>query len=437
LLSQRERALSWGRPMRPPKKHLTATVTLILGAMVTALAALSGNGPVHLQPGTEPEIASAAKGDPTRNFSLRYVMGSTSKIEQIVGDTDVQTKQPTFNQTERRYSIKGTDLGYSFEHNGQAVFLFGDTIGNTGGDVVAYSSSTDPDGPLALNFLTDAQGRYERIEPPGISMAGYEVPVSGIDINGVMYVVVKTNHVANGAADASILTRYDDLTHTYRSLREISQLPGGHFITMSMRLAPEGMQGLPTTEPYVLMFGSGEYRRSNAYLAAVPAASFETGAGTVYYAGKSDNNDGPAWSANESDAAPVIEHPTIGDVSVTYVPLLGLWVALYDARTPRGIVLRYSPTPWGNWSAPVPVFDPEIGYGSFIHDPMRKVDDGLAGPMNAPDRDPKRTFGGFYAPYIIDRFTRVDGNNLTLQYVLSTWNPYVVVRMKSTVAINR
>jgi hypothetical protein len=43
--------------------------------------------------------------------------------------------------------------------------------------------------------------------------------------------------------------------------------------------------------------------------------------------------------------------------------------------------------------------------------------------------------GGYYAPYVIDRFTRVEGQAITLHYVLSTWNPYVVVRMKSTIQV--
>jgi len=114
-----------------------------------------------------------------------------------------------------------------------------------------------------------------------------------------------------------------------------------------------------------------------------------------------------------------------------------LWLALYDARSPRGVVLRYAQQPWGPWSEPLVIFDPDSGYGSFMHDPFRKVDDGLAGPTIVPNREATRVFGGFYAPYIIDRFTRVEGDKLTLQYVLSTWNPYVVVRMKTSLTIER
>jgi len=44
---------------------------------------------------------------------------------------------------------------------------------------------------------------------------------------------------------------------------------------------------------------------------------------------------------------------------------------------------------------------------------------------------------GAYAPYVIERFTKLEGSELSLYYVLSTWNPYVVVLMKSRVGLER
>ena len=45
--------------------------------------------------------------------------------------------------------------------------------------------------------------------------------------------------------------------------------------------------------------------------------------------------------------------------------------------------------------------------------------------------DTHRKNRGFYAPYIIERFTRVANGQVTLSWLMSTWNPYVVVRMES------
>jgi hypothetical protein len=141
----------------------------------------------------------------------------------------------------------------------------------------------------------------------------------------------------------------------------------------------------------------------------------------------------------EADAAPIIDHATIGDLSVQYIPSLAMWVSLYDSRSPRGVMLRYASEPWGPWTAPQVIFEPirDQAWGVYIHNPNASPPDDLGGPVIGPNTDVMRTQGGYYAPYMIERFTRIEGDRLTLQYVLSTWNPYVVVRMRSSFAIER
>jgi hypothetical protein len=93
-------------------------------------------------------------------------------------------------------------------------------------------------------------------------------------------------------------------------------------------------------------------------------------------------------------------------------------------------------TPGGPWSDPQVIFDLERdhGVGSFIHSPRQKPDDGLAGPVTGGS-DPAQVAGAAYAPYIIERFTQMQGKNLVIHYLMSTWNPYTVVRMRSTLTI--
>ena len=55
---------------------------------------------------------------------------------------------------------------------------------------------------------------------------------------------------------------------------------------------------------------------------------------------------------------------------MTWNAPLGLWPLLYDAGSPRGINARVAREPWGPWSEPVVVFDPdqpETGHGMLMH----------------------------------------------------------------------
>jgi hypothetical protein len=279
--------------------------------------------------------------------------------------------------------------------------------------------------------------QYLTIEPPGISMGAFEVPVAGLSLNRRMYVVVSTNHAGEkqSATDRSVLTRFTPPT-SFQPLRTISQLPAGRFVKMSLHREPRPIAGLPAGGPFVLMWGTGKYRESDAYLAVVPEANFENGRGTRYFAGL-DASAAPRWSERETDAVPIVRSGAMGDLSVTWCPDPGVWLMTYDSRPPgrRGIEFSYSPTPWGPWSAPQLIFDPDRdpGPGRFIH---ASPNDGLAGPVIGPGAaNPEAVRGSAYAPYVVERWTRRQGNDLNIYYVLSTWNPYVVVLMKTVLRI--
>ncbi len=372
---------------------------------------------------------------------ITYVPGSTVKLEQLLGEEDKERHQPTLSQTVTRYGLEGTDLGHSFEHQGRAYFLFGDTVGRLGHalDTIATTDARDPEQGVRLDFLTVGRD-YLTIQPPGISMGAFETPAGGISLGGQMYVAVKTNHAPDWSTDRSVLTKFT-LPATFQPLRTVSQLPSGHFLTLSLHAepGPGPLAGLPPGGPFVLIWGTGTYRKSDAYLSIVPAAAFESGQGTRYFAGL-DAAGAPTWSDKESDAAPIVQNGTLGDVSVTWCQSLGLWLMTCDSRdpAPAGILFSYSATPWGPWSEPQIVFNAvrDGARGKFIHDPHLKPDDGLAGPVIGKGQaNPDAVEGGTYAPYVVERWTKVQGSELDIYYVLSTWNPYVVVLMKSRLTV--
>jgi hypothetical protein len=393
---------------------------------------------------------------------LRYEPGSTTRIEQLIGDVDRQTHRPTLSLTETRFGVEGTDLGSSFEHDGRVYFLFGDTLGSAGRalDSIGVTDARDPEAGARVDFLTAPSARprragragrrgraavvppgeqtYLTVQPPGISMGAFEVPVAGLDLDGRTYVVVSTNHTEDRMSERSVLTRFT-MPDGFQALRTISQLPQGHFVKMSLHAGAGDTGALSHDGPFVFMWGTGRYRQSDAYFAAVPASHFEDGDGTRYFAG-TDATGTPVWSTHESDAQPVVRNGTMGDVSVTWCGALGLWLMTYDSRppAPQGIELTFAPAPWGPWSAPQVIFNAarDGAYGTFIHDPRRQPSDGLGGPVIGQGRgNPEGVRGGAYAPYVIERWTRVANGELTLYYTLSTWNPYVVVLMRSRLRV--
>jgi Domain of unknown function (DUF4185) len=368
---------------------------------------------------------------------IRFVAGSTVKVEQLLGEEDKERHQPTLGLTWTRYGIQGTDLGNSFEHGGRVYFLFGDTVGRLDRalDTIAATDAADPEQGVRLDFLMAGRD-YLTIQPPGISMGPFEVPVAGISLGGQIYVAVSTNHSQDRSTDRSVLTRFT-LPATFQPLRTISQLPAGRFVKMSLHTQPGAIAGMPSGGPFVLVWGTGVYRQSDAYLSLVPVAQFETGKGTIYFAGM-DAAGTPSWSGNESEAKPIVQNGTLGDLSVTWCKDLGLWLMTYDRRAPtRGIAFSYSRTPWGPWSEPQILFNvANDGIGRFIHNPNGSPPDGLAGPVIGKGQmDPDAVRGGAYAPYVVERWTKLKGSELSVYYVLSTWNPYVVVLMKSRLKV--
>ncbi len=416
------------------------STALILAAWASA-STISPKGAQHFKDSPSVNLTTAYEAQANATGPvIGYMPGSTVKLEQLIGDRDLELHQPTLSQTVTRYGIQGTDLGYSFEHEGRAYFLFGDTLGTLDKalDTIATTDATDPDKGVRLDFLT-AGSNYLTVQPPGISMGAFEVPVSGISLGGQMYVVVTTDHSTDRSTDRSVLTKFTPPS-TFQPLRTISQLPAGRFIKMSMHLepGPESIAGMPPGGPFAIIWGTGVYRKSDAYLSIVPEARFENGKGTLYFAGLGATS-APTWSEKESDAVPIVKNGTLGDLSVTWCKDLGLWLMTYDRRAPTdGIAFSYSRTPWGPWSEPQVIFNDvrDGALGKFIHDPGLKPDDGLEGPVIGKGHaDPAAVKGGTYAPYVVERWTKFQGSELDMYYVLSTWNPYVVVLMKSRLQV--
>jgi len=389
--------------------------------------------------------------------ALLWITNSSVKLEQVIGDVDWANGSNVTSQTITRFNIEGTDVSATFLSGTNRIFVFGDTIGTNinynAADPVAWSTTTDGETGLLLNFYTNSDGSNVFIDPAGIKMAGDDTPNAGLCISNINYLICNTGSNPNGtnsaqkhAADYSVLVTFSQTNLTFQTNRTISVLTnGGHFIINSLHLF--GTK--------VLMFGAGGYRASDIYLATTPVSSYMSGNGTLYFTGLT--NGQPNWSNLETNAVPVVQDnptngppwpndtPSVGNLSVIYSTHLSLWLMTYDggrntASSPNttGIYFCSAAQPWGPWSAPQLIFNSsrDGGAGVFIHD-NRYNPPGLIGPTTDPtNHNPTNTDGTVYSPDLIESFTTISNSTLNIYYFMATWNPYTVVKMRSAFTIN-
>jgi hypothetical protein len=253
--------------------------------------------------------------------------------------------------------------------------------------------------------------------------------------------------------------------------------------------------------PVVAIYGNGQSRDSSLYFSYIPVSSFwsgEDGSGnpaTVYFAGYGADGKTPEWTNDESAAQPLFwddppnfphrvagepDPGQVGNASLFYDSNSSLWMMIYDHfdQTPelRGIYFSYAELPWGPWQKPQLIYNPcqahqdnQQGLGDFIFYYTANVNDptdntcpsaldtpaspelkatkvpgwsGPAGPVIGGGLDPfgEKAFttrGTAFAPEIIGRFSGSKNGMLRLQYNISTWNPYAVVRMETDFTISR
>jgi len=381
-------------------------------------------------------------------LSLAYDSGSSMKLEQVIGDFDWQVwwhlriVQPTTSLTSNRFGVLGDGQCSYFESNGKLIVIGGDAIsGNTNNslharDPIGYSTTTNPEAGLLINFYTNADGSTMFVKPPGIDMGGDNLPTSGITLPDGVYLFLHTGHTTNGDQEVySLLAKFDETAATnFTAGRSISSNAyNGHFVHGALHAAGTN----------VCLFGIGAYRASSIYLSTVPASNFWVGTGTRYFAGWT--NGQPVWDNWESNAVPVVpQDASVGNLSVAFSTNLGLWLMTYDAgwqdnQVTNGIYFTYAAEPWGPWAVPQLIFQKarDGALGAYIHQPTTNcaTGDGLMGPIIDQGKGPCPVAGEAFAPMIIERFTTVSNNTLKLYYTMGTFNPYTVLKMLSTFTV--
>jgi hypothetical protein len=404
---------------------------------------------------------------------IAYVPGSSQKVCQPLGETDYQTRKPTVSRTATRYGLVAADLGYSFEHNGKLVFLFGDSVPTPtfngkpnqtndpprtkdDNDVIGFSSDTNIEQCLKMDFYRNAIGAFKNpvvLDPqgrPAIRLATNEMPIAGISAGGKAYVLFGTDNYlptpdpANnllGYSTRTVMAVSDDDASTFHFLYDFSSGSDAKFVNVAIARAPDGYLYFWGTQ------GGRLYRHSAVYFARKPAQHMDRAGEMDYFAGLGAGG-APRFAPSETAAVPIFADDAeggaepracAGELGVEWNRFVNRWMMLYNCanRTPAnlpGIYMRLAEHAWGPWSAPQTVFNAERD-GGLCHFMHRAV---TAANPACDDLSPPRRLavqGGAYGPYFISRFTTGDEARATstFYYTMATWNPYGQVIMKSTI----
>lgn len=363
------------------------------------------------------------------------------------------------------YGMTGTDLGASFEYQGNVVFLFGDTLSKQYPDdhdldSMAISSATSVEWSRMpkLDFVRrPGSHRFSPLVVPeasGIPIQNREmrVPVEGFAVGNRMYVVFATDYSEvpdptpenpnrkKGLYGRAVLAHRDDANGTV--FTPDYTLPSNDFINVSV----------VQSDGYLYIYGAGNpYRQSPIRLARVAIGDIGSAYKWEYFQGTRGSR--PAFSPWKSSAAEVIPVRCAGEFNVRRHDATGLYLMTYNCGEPtRGIQLRTAPNPWGPWSEPTNIFDvgrDDHGYmvamhmnrSNHVEDHCNGVgfDDGLGQGIlgNVTCTDDARggdIWGGEYGPYMVPRwFTSNADGSYSIVWLLSTWNPYTVSLMRTVV----
>jgi len=314
--------------------------------------------------------------------------------------------------------------------------------------------------------------------PIPVKQGFFNVPSGGVSVAGSLYAFFFTNHcsqpnplkpspddpIARPHATASC-PENDDRSSIGRGVMAHSNDDGRTFggavpmpagFVYSTAINSRLQADLPEEQRLgILVFGVPRYRAGVPYLAQAPFETFADPATWRFFTGRAADGQ-PRWATltewqERTGAAPsrnarspigwkppgepeILDPATnaehcIGEFSVTWNRPLRMWLMLYNC--PGGIEARIAPAPWGPWSTPTNLLGKDEDVGCrLIMIP--------AGCGNRRDfwpgkqTDGKHVAGGFYAPYVLNRYTTAAGDSSTIYWLVSSWNPYEVAVMRST-----
>jgi hypothetical protein len=320
--------------------------------------------------------------------------------------------------------FSGTDLGVSFAHRGQLYFLFGDSqsVFDYAADSLALAAMDPLDSRALprLGWVTRPSGVFAPLSVPGVDLGFMNVAVEGVSLGETVYLFVATGWSGELGHHSQSVLAHSDPT-------QLDRFHVDHAVSSTRFLNVSAI----VDGPYVYIWGTGQFRKSDIYLARVRAEAISDRNAWEYFSGSTA--EGPTFMPGEDNARPVVSSGCAGELSARKHPQLGVYLLAYNCEWPRGVFLHTARTPAGPYSTPITLFDPwyDAGYEHFIHlSPLFSGrDDGLSDPGREDES------GGEYGPYLVPEwFSEEPDGGHGIVYTLSSWNPYQVHLMKTVIA---
>jgi hypothetical protein len=319
------------------------------------------------------------------------------------------------------------------------------------------------------------------VGPAPVKQGFFNVPTGGVSAGGGLFAFFWTNHCSapnplrpspdrplvrpaanqncpendeRNSIGRGVMTRTDDNGRTFS---RVVPMPLGFVYSTAVEA------GLAADVPEaqrlgIFIFGVPRYRAGIPYLAYAPVGSLADTATWQFFVGR-DRSGQPKWvnrdewqrSAGPAESGePAAWKPPgeaelfvpdlpagrcIGEFSITWNHPLGMWLMLYNCPA-GGIAARGAVAPWGPWSLPTTI----LGADDKLGCRLIMIPEGCGNRRDFwPGKHVNGKFmsGGRYAPYVLNRYTVADAGDgaartSTIFWLVSTWNPYEVVVMRTT-----
>jgi hypothetical protein len=358
---------------------------------------------------------------------------------------------PLLNET-GQWGMRGVDLGATVEHGGRLFVFFGDSFDPPHGDPVCWSDLTVvADGGIPLQAVLGGDGLFHPLtidDPIGI-LGINETPTGAFSHAGRAFVFVWVGQRPGGPPAGSYLVSTPDPSSAapYRVERQVSPLrfdSCGYWQVAPVVVDNGAHPELPTSEGRGVVMASHGFDVSlgsdGIHLAWISLEEQDPASAPIQYAAPLGGRLG--WSPREQDARSLFPQPGYTAVSLGWVEPAQRWILLYSKagladpgaglpdRRDGPIVARVG-TSLSEWSDEVAIFDPvrDHATGRWLHRPGLDELHHYPPGMDRP--------GWSYGAFLVEHLTRwdPDSRHLELTYLLSTFSPYQVQLMRTTLLV--